>query len=154
MFHRFPQSKLPCCFLDIQHPFVWYIHREDELPWLQKMTQKWEHYYRKLRLKATGKTEGASKFYYMCFVWQQKQRWACQDGGKHFPKKTVLVLPHSWKSLWNYLRPALPARKSLNTSLNKTREERKDRETTDKHISSYKMVLSQAAPLKAAYLVV
>lgn len=26
-----------------------------------------------------------------------------QDESKYFPKKRVLVLPHSWQSLWNYL---------------------------------------------------
>lgn len=48
MFHRFSQSKLPCCFLDIQHPFVWYIAQGTGSSMAAKNDPKWEHNHRKL----------------------------------------------------------------------------------------------------------
>lgn len=57
-------------------------------------------------------------------TFQKREFWFCHTVDKVY------------ETISQVLQPTLAARKSLNTSLSKTRGERKNRETNDKHIFS------------------
>lgn len=111
MFHRSSQSKLPCCFLDSQHPLFWYLAEGQWSSLAAKSYPKWEHYHRKLWLKVTGKNRRSNELLLhvhrykvghakmKASTFQRRQFWFC----------------HSWQSLWNYLTgpPTSPACKEV-----------------------------------------
>lgn len=85
------------------------LHREQEVPWLPKMTQN-----ESTTTESCGwrQLEKQSNFYYICFVWQQKQRWVCQDESKHFPKRQFWFCHTAdkvYETISQVFQPALPA---------------------------------------------
>lgn len=107
MFHRSSQSKLPCCFLDSQHPLFWYLTQGQWSSLAAKSYPKWE----KTVVESNWKKQ---KEQWTSTARAQKQSWACQDESKYFPEKTVLVLPQLTKSMkLSHSPPTSPACKEV-----------------------------------------